>query len=258
MRKMLGSNPEDSSFLPCCGHAVGSHFATGGGQMGSFHMMVKASAASTLLFAAGIFFSLAGPLPAQAASQDETAANSKTDSATSDKSVKQSSQNPKKHHAQRKSERAASKSDEAKKEKDAAETSNGTAPAVPDAVANAKAQMTTANAAPDSARAMSEAMSAKAGTVLASADKPAEAQAAADDAAVVATDQLNEVDRALQQETPSTQTIAMASAKPAEDAPAAAAANDSSTLDKTSLVGKVFIAFGALLTMASAARMFMA
>ena len=40
--------------------------------------------------------------------------------------------------------------------------------------------------------------------------------------------------------------------------PAQAANSDSSTLDKTSLVGKIFIAFGALLTMASAARMFMA
>jgi hypothetical protein len=249
---MAESNPEDSHFSPCCGHAAGSHFATGGGQMGRFHMMVKASAASTLLLAAGLFFGLAGPLPAEAAGQDDTAANSKTDSATSDKSAKQSTR---KRSVHRKSERAASKSDEAKKEKDA-ETGNG---AVPDAVANARAQMVTANAAPDSARAMSEAMSAKASTaLLASADKPAEAQAAADDAAVVATDQLNEVDRALQQETPSTQTIAMASAKPAEDAPAAAATNDSSTLDKTSLVGKIFIAFGALLTMASAARMFMA
>ena len=34
--------------------------------------------------------------------------------------------------------------------------------------------------------------------------------------------------------------------------------NDSSTWDQTSLIGKIFIAFGALLTMASAARMFMA
>ena len=55
------------------------------------------------------------------------------------------------------------------------------------------------------------------------------------------------------------QTVAMASAaKPAADGAAQAANNDSSTLDKTSLVGKIFIAFGALLTMASAARMFMA
>ena len=50
----------------------------------------------------------------------------------------------------------------------------------------------------------------------------------------------------------------MASTKPAAEGAAQAANNDSSTLDKTSLIGKIFIAFGALLTMASAARMFMA
>jgi hypothetical protein len=38
----------------------------------------------------------------------------------------------------------------------------------------------------------------------------------------------------------------------------AQASNDSSTLDKTSMIGKIFIAVGALLTVASAARMFMA
>ena len=46
-----------------------------------------------------------------------------------------------------------------------------------------------------------------------------------------------------------------------ESAPAApvlASGNESSTWDQTSLIGKIFIAFGALLTMASAARMFMA
>jgi hypothetical protein len=37
-----------------------------------------------------------------------------------------------------------------------------------------------------------------------------------------------------------------------------ASGSDSSTWDQTSLIGKIFIAFGALLTMASAARMFMA
>ena len=50
----------------------------------------------------------------------------------------------------------------------------------------------------------------------------------------------------------------MAAAKPAAEAAGQAASNDSSTWDKTSLIGKIFIAFGALLTMASAARMFMA
>ena len=41
-------------------------------------------------------------------------------------------------------------------------------------------------------------------------------------------------------------------------APRRPAATESSTWDQTSLIGKIFIGFGALLTMASAARMFMA
>jgi hypothetical protein len=100
-------------------------------------------------------------------------------------------------------------------------------------------------------------MTAKANTMLlaaAAADKPVEAQAP-DEAAVVASDELNDVDRALQQ-TASTQTVALAAAKPAT--PPQASGNDNSPWDQTSLIGKIFIAFGALLTMASAARMFMA
>jgi hypothetical protein len=38
----------------------------------------------------------------------------------------------------------------------------------------------------------------------------------------------------------------------------ASAGNDNSTWDQTSLIGKIFIAFGALLTVASAVRLFMA
>ena len=105
-------------------------------------------------------------------------------------------------------------------------------------------------------------MSAKANTILlAAADKPADAQAPAEAAAVVASDQLNDVDRALQdsQSPPATQTVAMAPAKPAQQRDRRSGlSNDSRRLDKTSLIGKIFIAFGALLTMASAARMFMA
>ena len=47
-------------------------------------------------------------------------------------------------------------------------------------------------------------------------------------------------------------------AAPAAAKPAAATANESSAWDQTSLIGKIFIGFGALLTVASAARMFMA
>ena len=51
----------------------------------------------------------------------------------------------------------------------------------------------------------------------------------------------------------------MASAEaPAALRPSLASSDESSTWDQTSLIGKIFIGFGALLTMASAARMFMA
>ena len=135
-----------------------------------------------------------------------------------------------------------------------------------ESIANANAQMNSADTAQgnvgDSARAMSQAMSAKANTILlAAADNQADGQAPAEGAAVAAPDQLNDVDRVLQEsqssQTAATQTVAMAQAKPAQqDNPAQASNSDS--LDKTSLIGKIFIAFGTLLTMASAARMFMA
>ena len=99
-------------------------------------------------------------------------------------------------------------------------------------------------------------MTAKANTMLlAAADRPAEVPPSTDP--VIASDQLNDVDRALQQN-PARQTVALASVKAAPSAPILAANNDNSAWDQTSLIGKIFIAFGALLTMASAARMFMA
>ena len=232
--------------------------------MERFDMIIKASAGSALILAAGLLIGFAGPSPAMAADED-SAAVSKSESATSGKSVGHGSRHLKKHHTHGKSTNAASKSDESKKaeEKQVADA-GGTPPAMPAWLANANAQMTAADAPPESAKGMPAAMSEKANTVLqaaadkpadATADKPADPAEAPADAAVVAPDQLNDGDRALH---PSSQTVAMASAKPAADGTAQAANNDSSTLDKTSLIGKIFIAFGALLTMASAARMFMA
>ena len=222
-------------------------------------MTIKASAGSALILAAGLLVGFAGPLPAIAAGADtDSATVSKSDSATPGKSARH-----KKRYAHRNYTRAAPKSTESKKtdEKQVADASGGTPPAMPEWLANANAQMIAADAAPDSAKGMSAAMSEKANTVLlAAADKLADAQAPADTAAATP-DQLNETDRALhlQEATAgSSQTVAMASAKPAAESPGQAATDDSSTLDKTSLIGKIFIAFGALLTMASAARMFMA
>ena len=225
-------------------------------------MTIKASARSALIFAAGLLVSFAGPPPAMAAGADtDSAAISKSESATSGKSVKSGSRYLKKRYADRKDTRTASKSDEGKKadEKQVADASGGTALTFPQWLANANAQMTAADAPPDTAKGMSAAMSEKANTVLqAAADKPADAEAPADTAGA-ASDQLNETDRALQlQDVPSTKTVAMASTSRPASETGQATNNDSSTLDKTSLIGKIFIAFGALLTVASAARMFMA
>jgi hypothetical protein len=215
--------------------------------------MIKASGRSALILATGLFVYFAGPSPVMAASSDSAAATSKSDSATTGKSVRHSARYWKRY-ANRKSSKLASKATETKKtpDKDGTDISGNNAPAIPASVANANAQLASADASADSA----SAMTVKANTLLAAADKPVEAQGAPD-AAVVSSDQLNDVDRALQQN-PATQTVAMAVAKPSPATPMQASSNESSTWDQTSLIGKVFIAFGALLTMASAARMFMA
>jgi hypothetical protein len=187
-----------------------------------------------------------------AASSEGAAATSNSESATPGKSLKENVRHSKRY-THRRSSKVASSSTDAKKsaETAVADASGNNVPAIPASVANA--QLTSAYAA-DSA----SAMTAQANTMLlAAANKPPspDAQGTAD-AAVVASDQLNDVDRALQQP-PSTQTIAMASAEPAATM-VMASGKESSTWDQTSLIGKIFIAFGALLTMASAARMFMA
>jgi hypothetical protein len=212
-------------------------------------MMIKASGRSALIIATGLFVYFAGPTPI-AATSAAVAATSKPDSATSEKSVRQSTRRWKRYS--HRSGKIGSKPAETKKAVETDVASTDGALAIPATVANANAQLASAEPVPGSA----QAMTAKANILLAAADKPGEGQPTSD--AVLSSDQLNDVDRALQQN-PAKQTVAMASAKAASPAaPVLASSNDSSTWDQTSLIGKIFIAFGALLTMASAARMFMA
>ena len=224
-------------------------------------MTIKASRHSTLILAAGFLVCFAGALPVTATGAESSGAESssatasKSETATPGKSVRHATRHWKRH-AHRKYTRTASKSSESRKgsEKDVADTVNSMAE-IPASVANANAQMPSADALADSA----SAMTAKANTMLlASADQPADPQAA-EDAPVSASDQLNDLDRALQETTPARQTLAMVSAaKPVAAAAALAPADDSASWDMTSLIGKIFIAFGAMLTLASAARMLMA
>ena len=244
-------------------------------------MKVKASAAGALMLATGLFLPIAGPSPAKAAGS-ESAATSKPESATSEKSTKSSSRHlKKKRHAHRKYSRTVAKSAEADKAVEKAGASPYARPAMSESAANAYAQMNSADAAQggigDSAKAMSQAMSTKANTILlAAADNQADGRAPAEGAAVAPPEQLNDVDKVLQESQSSqaatsqtatsqtaasqratSQTVAMAQEKPAQQ-DNSAQASGSDSLDKTSLIGKIFIAFGTLLTMASAARMFMA
>jgi hypothetical protein len=76
---------------------------------------------------------------------------------------------------------------------------------------------------------------------------------------ITAPDQLTDADRALHEETPPAPAVAVtANEEPTPRATATMASKDHSLWDETSLIGKIFVGLGTLLTLASAARMFMA
>ena len=206
-------------------------------------MTIKASGRSALILATGLFVCFAGSSQA-AAGADNAAAKSENAAGVQKHGSRHS-----KSYAQRKSGQQELKSTAAKAAiPDVAADDADNSSAIPPSVANANAQFAPAGTTAGNARAMS----ARANDIL----QTTEAQPAAD-GQVVAADQLNDVDRALHEGQP-TMALASAEAPIAATAPIMASSQESSTWDQTSLIGKIFIGFGALLTMASAARMFMA
>jgi hypothetical protein len=130
----------------------------------------------------------------------------------------------------------------------------GTSATLSSSVANARAQLLSSTATVGAASTL---VPAPATTLNDASPSPPQTAANAN---VVPPDELNEVDRSLsdnnKQPTPS---IAMASiSTPPAAAPTATVSNNDSTWTQTSLIGKIFIAFGGLLTLASAARMLIA
>jgi hypothetical protein len=223
-------------------------------------MTMRAGGHSALIVAAGLLVCIAGPSLA-AAGGDETAA---AQSETAEAPVKHSAHHWKKyaHHKPGKvalKSGAESNSKTGKPKIAATDKGDDNSSAILPSVANANAQMTAAEAPAGNA----SAVTARANDILQAApDKPADGQPAADSQPASA-DQLNDADRALRDSAPPppAPAVAMAAADTPVVAPATpvvAKANERSTLDQASLVGKVFIVFGALLTMASAVRMFMA
>jgi hypothetical protein len=159
-------------------------------------------------------------------------------------------------HAHRKSSKVALKSFTAKKPAttDVAADDGDSPTAIPPSVANANAQLASA----DTPAGKAKAMSARANEILQTAPDNAADPRPAAETQVVSADQLNDVDRALRETTRPAPTLAMAAAEAPAATVMAAGSNESSIWDQTSLIGKIFIGFGALLTMASAARMFIA
>jgi hypothetical protein len=237
--------------------------------MGDQRMIIKASGRSALLLAAGLFVCFAGPSQAAAGAEDAAAAT-KSETAGTPIELHKYARHGLRHvkkYAHRRPGKVAQKASTGDKTADAADDGDRSSP-IPPSVANANAQLASTDAPPGSA---AKAMTARANTILqATPDKPADAQPTADvqpaadappDAQVVAADQLNDVDRELRQGTPAaSKSPAAAVSAETSTAPVPAAANgsDSTAWDQTTLIGKIFIGFGALLTMASAARMFMA
>jgi hypothetical protein len=219
--------------------------------------MIKASGRVALILAAGLFLSVGDASQAAPTASGDTKSDSASKSSEAVKETK-----PRRHHARHRTSKTAEKSsDDAadKTDRKNAATAESTAPAssaMPTVVANANAQLAAADT--PIATAATEMTAPANDNVQAAADQTAPAPGT--DNQVVAFDQLNDVDRALQQDNPPAQKTVGAStdAQPRPAPVMASSSNEGSAWDQSSLIGKIFIGFGALLTLASAARMFMA
>jgi hypothetical protein len=242
-----------------------------GKKWGDCQMKIKGNGRSALILAAGLWICFAGP--SQAVAAPNTAGASPTAAApiALNKYTRHSSRHWRKY-AHHKSSKVALKSTDDKDDQKAATTDVATGDAgkpstpapsseMPPSVANANAQLAASESSTSDA---AQAMSVRASNIVqTAANNPADTPPGAEEQ-VVAADQLNDVDRALHEGKAPVVPLATASAEPAVPFAAAsvtagsAARTSDSTWDQTSLIGKIFIGFGALLTMASAARMFMA
>lgn len=241
-------------------------------------MNITASGRSALIIAAGLWLGLAGPMRATDSAAEPAGQTAQTERASAPVKLSKFS----KHHSHkrhvartRKPAKTASKAD-AKADKTASvpQDSDKQMP-LPPAVANANAQMP--GAPVDAPKTEAGALASNAGKILATntnladsaqphADTPAAAAAPAPSAAatadVVPADELNDVDLAMSDDKPAAPTLALASidtpVSAAETTTGQSITSEDSAWNQTSLIGKIFIAFGGLLTLASAARMFIA
>ncbi|WP_234681288.1 hypothetical protein [Bradyrhizobium monzae] len=224
--------------------------------------MMKASARAALVALAGLLL-LFGASVQAAPSSASTNPDGASKQAEAVKPGKQQRHSSRRHTdsktAQKSDDKTAATTqvDEAKAANKTGKEASTDVPAsgqMPPEVANANAQLAAADTPPAAA---ASAMTGRANdNVQAAADSPAAPGA---ENQVVPPDQLNDLDRSLQQDNPPAQkaVVAATDAQP-RPAPMMASSQPSSAWDQSSLIGKIFIGVGTLLTLASAARMFMA
>jgi hypothetical protein len=218
-------------------------------------MNITAKGRSALIVAAGVWMCFAGQMRATESDARTTDSTAKVDSAATATPVK-----PAVHHRTKKQAAAiATRKKDKTQSKSAPDTKvdEANAAAGTDAVATLPASVANANAQlPAGAPTDTTNVSAQAGNVLKTmggqpTDAPAQ-QSSDASLQMVSADQLNELDRAIGDDKPPAPVLAAVTI----DQPVVT--RDNTAWDQTSFIGKIFIAFGGLLTMASAARMFMA
>jgi hypothetical protein len=215
-------------------------------------MIIRASGWSALILAAGLFVLLTGPVGA-ATDSDDSATETRSENAAPPQRTFRHASHHRKSYAHRKSHAIATKTETDTKKDAATEVANADSkvlPELPPSVANANAQMLLAGVQ------MSAAAAIPSGTDLSAKASDNPGNTRSDETVLVAADQLNDVDKALHESNPPL--AANPSGATANPPPAPTMTSESSIWDQTSLIGKIFIGFGALLTMASAARMFIA
>ena len=212
-----------------------------------------------LIVTAMAFAWVAGsPSPSQAAPQEAATTSAKPLALGKftkhrKKRVRHHVRSSRKHHHQA-SARTSSKADKYDETKSAGTNADEAKvdKSLPPSVANAHAELTS-----DNQEQLLTAQDATAdSSTLTEADKAATTGIAPDGVQITTSDQLNEMDRdAAAPATPSEPaTVALAQISQ----PAVASAGEDSPWGAASLIGKIFIAFGVMLTLASAARMIIA
>lgn len=222
--------------------------------------MMKASGRAALVVLAGLLLLLGASVQA-APNSASTKPDGASNQAEAIKPGKQRRHSSRRHTDSKTAQKSDDKADKTDATPQADEAKASTeVPAsrqMPPEVANAKAQVAAADTPPAAA---ASAMTGRANdNVQAAADNSATPNSAAPNSEnqVVAPDQLNDLD--LQQDNPPGQkaVVAATDAQP-RPAPMMASSQPNSAWDQSSLIGKIFIGVGTLLTLASAARMFMA